>query len=83
MLAYVYNVTHHIEQKQTLAGKFHRIPKPVNLALGLRNLPSQKLRYHLYDLNRKNLSRKGFVERDIILDIGSTESDYIILVLPA
>ena len=83
LLAYVYNVTHHIDQPEWACGRYHRIPKPTKLMLNLQNLPARNLKYRLYDLNGKKLLKEGLVLRTLSMDLGNTDRDYFVLVTPA
>ena len=78
LLAYIYNVADHFEKGLPLAGRFHRSPKPVNLVLVLRNMPSG-LKCRLYDLNAKRVVLQAAVVKDKALEISATNRDYLCL----
>jgi hypothetical protein len=80
LLAYIYNVTHHTEQQQWLAGKSHRLPKPAELTVRLQNLPGRELKCRLYDLNTKQVLREETVATSPAWNVGISDHDYFVLV---
>ena len=82
LLAYIYNVTNHVEVGFPLAGRFHRIPIPADLSVRLQNLPETRLQYRLYDLCEKRVLRQGSLRGELELEIGPTAGDYFVLVTP-
>ena len=81
-MAYLYNVTNHLETNQSLAGAWHRIPNPADFKVELANLPNEKLKYILYDLNTKSAHTQGIVEAGLALEAGETDHDFFLLVIP-
>jgi len=91
LVAYLYNCGEHAwikyghrggEAGGCLAGNIHRRPVPLPLVLGLRNLPEEELTYRLYDLDTKKLVLQGRVSESLELDLGKTQSDFVLLVVP-
>ncbi len=82
LLAYIYNMTNHMEVGFPLAGRFHRLPKPAELSVRLQNLPETKLQYRLHDLCEKRVLRQGSLLGELELGIGGTAGDYFVLVTP-
>ena len=65
----------------TMAGRFHRSPKPANLVLALRNMPSG-LKCRLYDLKAQRVVLQTAVAKDKALEISATDHDYLCLITP-
>jgi hypothetical protein len=84
LLAYVYNVTNHLDLQggADLSQRLHRLPTPARLRLQLQHLPSAQLGCRLYDLNRKRLVKEGSVRQQASFNLGKTERDYLLLVTP-
>ena len=83
LLAYIYNVTGHTEAKQALAGTYHRMPQPAGLKISLGGFPDEALEYIVYDLNDKMEAKRGPLFGSIELDLGCSNKDYFILVVPS
>jgi hypothetical protein len=84
LLAYVYNVTNHLDMEGSadLSQRFHRLPTPARLRLQLQHLPPAQLGYRLYDLNRKGVIHEGSMRQEASLNLGQTDRDYLLLVTP-
>ena len=72
-----------MEQRQWLAGRYHRIPKPVELTVELQNLPPEGLKCRLYDLNEKKSLRETDLNEGKHFDLGTTDRDFFVLITPA
>jgi hypothetical protein len=84
LLGYIYNTGSHdkLESNHDLANRFHRLPQATDLVLGLRNLPASRLRYQVFDLTGRALFREGYVDQGLNIDLGRSERDYFVLVVP-
>jgi hypothetical protein len=83
LLAYIYNTTNHTEQLLWICGRHHRIPKPAALILRLQNLPQERLKFRLYDLNFKKLFQSGTFSQSTEISLGVTDKDYLMVVTPS
>ena len=82
LLAYFYNVSHHIEKTYFIAPKFHRIPNEVPFEFTLTFPPAAATNYRLYDLNDKRVIRQGAATGLQSLSLVRTTHDFLLVIVP-
>ena len=83
MMAYVYNTTRIDHRYYWLGGSFHRAPTPAALEMTLRRPTDRALRARLYDLGEHRLISDSVFKGSHKFSLGTTASDYFVLVTPA
>jgi hypothetical protein len=83
LLAYLCNVTQHtdIGGRHDLSGKWQRLPKPAELRLQVRNLPSETLHSRLYSLSSRTCAERR-VKESALFEPGISAEDYLLVITP-
>ena len=79
LVAYVYNVLNHLTEPVEINTEIHRVPKPVDLVLTVKNL-SGDLSFCLFDLNAKTVCRESKVINHSTITVAHTKNDYLLFV---
>jgi hypothetical protein len=84
LLAYVYNVTHHLDRQGThdLSQRYHRAPEPARVRFRLQHFPPGGFQCQCFDLNLRQQIRQGSFTGSTQWNQRATDHDFFVLVRP-